>query len=259
LICNRKVRWEFLLHHALSFGADYLATGHYARVERREGKRTKLLRGSDGQKDQSYVLHVLNQDQLSRAIFPLGEFTKGEVRQLARDFGLPVAERPESQDLCFLGGKNYRNFLERHAPGTLRSGPILNQKNEILGTHLGLPFYTIGQRKGLGVASHVPLYVLEKDLERNAIIVGTQADLGQAELLVEQLNWVSIEPPARPVRAQVRIRYKAIENPAIIIPQNHGQARVIFDDPVRDITPGQAAVFYDQEICLGGGIIESSA
>jgi tRNA-specific 2-thiouridylase len=200
----------------------------------------------------------LQQEHLSRAIFPLGEFTKSQVRQLARDYGLPVAERPESQDLCFLGGEDYRKFLERQVPDAIAAGPILNRRNELLGVHLGLPFYTIGQRKGLGISSQVPLYVLEKDLEQNAIIVGTRAELGQSELRVQQLNWVSIEPPAGTLRTQVKIRYKSVEIPATVMPIHQDEARVILDEPARDITPGQAAVFYDQDICLGGGVIVSA-
>jgi tRNA-specific 2-thiouridylase len=258
LVCNREVRWEFLLSHALSFGADYLATGHYARVVRSQDGRLQLHRAVDKWKDQSYVLHVLSQDQLARALFPLGEFTKTQVREMARQFGLPVAARPESQDLCFLGNGDYRGFITRNAPAAIRPGPIVNTQSEVIGTHQGLAFYTIGQRKGLGLSSPAPLYVLEKDIERNTIMVGTIEELGKSELTVERMNWVSRDPPNEPIRSEVKIRYRAEETPATIHPFGQTSVRIAFDEPVRGVTPGQAAVCFQGDICLGGGIITSS-
>lgn len=257
LVCNRFIRWEFLLNQAFALDARFMATGHYARLRRANGGTIELLRAADPAKDQSYVLHVLGQEQLAHAIFPLGVFTKPQVRQLARDFGLPVAERPESQDLCFLGHGDYRSFLVRNLPQVQKRGPILNSRGEPLGEHPGLAFYTIGQRKGLGIASPVPLYVLDKDPLRNALIVGTQDELGRAELATTQVNWVSGVAPAAPFRAQIKIRYKAQEAWGTVSPGQDGSAHVQFDAPLRDITPGQAAVFYDGEVCLGGGIISS--
>jgi len=258
LVCNREVRWDFLLNHALSFGADYLATGHYARVVRSHNERFQLHRAVDKRKDQSYVLHVLSQEQLARALFPLGEFTKVQVREMARQFGLPVADRPESQDLCFLGNGDYRGFIARNAPEAIRPGAIVNTQSEVLGTHQGLAFYTIGQRKGLGLSSLEPLYVVEKDVERNTIVVGTIAELGSRELTVEQMNWVSIDPPREPLRSEVKIRYRAEEAPATIHPQKDGSVVMCFDEPVRGVTRGQAAVCFQGDICLGGGIITAS-
>jgi tRNA-specific 2-thiouridylase len=254
LACNRHIRWEFLLKHALALGADYLATGHYARLRTVEGK-IQLLKGLDEKKDQSYVLSVLTQEKLRHALFPLGEYIKPQVRQLARDFDLPVAERSDSQDLCFLGDGDYRQFLLRHAPQVQTPGPILTRAGQPVGEHGGLAFYTIGQRKGLNVASPVPLYVLEKDLARNALIVGEAAELGGQALTAVQVQWVSGEAPAMPLRASVKIRYKAIETPGIITPLDEGRVRVAFDQPLRDITPGQAVVFYEGDVCLGGGLI----
>lgn len=259
LVCNREVRWDFLLNHALSFGADYLATGHYARVIRAHDGRLQLLRAVDKRKDQSYVLHVLSKEQLARALFPLGEFTKVQVREMARQFGLPVADRPESQDLCFLGNGDYRGFITRNAPEAIRPGPIVNTRSQILGTHQGLAFYTIGQRKGLGLSSPEPLYVVEKDVERNTIVVGALAELESRELKVKQMNWVSIDPPCEPLRSEVKIRYRAEEAPATIHPNRDGSVHICFNEPIRGITPGQAAVCFRGDVCLGGGIITASS
>jgi tRNA-specific 2-thiouridylase len=258
LVCNRHIRWEFLLQRALAIGASYMATGHYVRLERDGQGRARLRKGVDPSKDQSYVLHVLGQGQLAHALFPLGEYTKPQVRQMAREFGLPVAERAESQDLCFLGDGDYRSFLQRNAPGIEKPGPILTREKIEIGRHQGLAFYTIGQRKGLGILSSTPLYVLEKDTRNNALIVGPVEQLGKRELRAGELNWVSGEQPAERFRAMVKIRYKAQPAWAEISLLPEGQARVRFDEPLRDITPGQAAVFYDEDILLGGGIILSA-
>jgi tRNA-specific 2-thiouridylase len=256
LVCNQYIRWTFLLSHAMAFGAQYLATGHYARLQRAKNGRIQLMRGCDHSKDQSYILHVLSQEQLSRTIFPLGHLTKQTVRSLAREMNLPVAERPESQDLCFLAGDDYRNFLKRHAMDSIRPGPVLNSQGEIIGTHQGLAFYTIGQRKGLPVNATRPLYVKEKIPSQNAIVLAEKEELGMCEMSVRNLNWVSIDPPEHPINVQVKIRYKAPITPARIEPMKADRVRVIFEQPIRDITPGQAAVFYNEEICLGGGIID---
>ncbi|HPH97254.1 MAG TPA: tRNA 2-thiouridine(34) synthase MnmA [Anaerolineaceae bacterium] len=255
LLCNRQVRWGTMLEHALALGGDLLATGHYARVETASDGSLRLLRGLDNNKDQSYVLSVLSPDQLSRSIFPLGGLTKPQVRAEAHRFGLPVAERAESQDLCFLGEGTYIDFLRRHAPNSFAPGPILNRKGETLGEHTGLPFYTIGQRKGLRIAAPAPLYVIEKDADRNALIVGHLEELGRSQLTGKQVNWL-IAPPAAPLRAQVKIRYKAADAWATLIPQEDQRVLVAFESPLRDITAGQRAVFYAGEQCLGSALIE---
>ena len=255
LVCNRHLRWGFLLQHALSLGADALATGHYARLRTDENGQVHLLRAMDGNKDQSYVLHLLNQQQLQHTLLPLGEYTKPQVRQIARQLGLPVSERPDSQDLCFLGQSDLHSFLLRHAPHTANPGPILDRCGNCLGEHRGLAFYTIGQRKGLGIAAPHPLYVLTKDPLQNALIVGPEDELGQSELLARQANWISGQPPQAPFRAQVKIRYKASEAWGLITPEPGGCFHVQFEHALRDITPGQSAVIFDGEACLGGGII----
>ncbi len=258
LVCNRHIRWEFLFDHARAMGADFMATGHYVRLER-EGGRVKLLKGVDPAKDQSYVLHVLTQDKLARALFPVGDYPKSEIRAMAAQMGLAAARRPDSQDLCFLAGDDYRNFLQRHAPQVNRPGPIVTREGRVLGEHSGLANYTIGQRKGLNLASPAPLYVLEKRAAENVLVVGPAEQLGAQQLLAVHVNWTSGEIPAAPFRAMVKSRYTARETPGLVTPLDNGtRVMVQFDVPQRDITPGQAAVFYDGDLVLGGGLIVRS-
>ena len=255
LICNRKIRWTFLLDHALALGADHMATGHYVRLKD-EGGRMNLLRAVDKNKDQSYVLHVLTQEKLKHALFPVGDYPKPEIRQIAEKYGLPTASRKDSQDLCFLAGEDYRNFLQRNAAQMLQPGEIVTRDGKVLAEHSGLPNYTIGQRKGLGIASPVPLYVLGKNAATNQVVVGTQEELGSSELTARDVNWVSGEAPTEPFRAEVKIRYTANEAAAWVTPINSGeQAQVQIDAPQRDVTAGQAAVFYQGDAMIGGGII----
>ena len=254
LVCNRKIRWTFLLDHALALGADFMATGHYVRKQTMENVH-QLLRAVDRNKDQSYVLHVLNQEKLKHALFPVGDYPKPEIRAIAEKHGLPTASRKDSQDLCFLAGEDYRNFLQRNAAEMLKPGEIVTRDGRVLGEHTGLPNYTIGQRKGLGIPSPVPLYVLEKDAATNAVIVGTQDELGSNELTARDVNWVSGETPKEPFRTEVKIRYTAKEAEALVMPIGGNQVQVQFDAAQRDITAGQAAVFYQDDHLIGGGII----
>lgn len=255
LACNRQIRWEFLLERALALGADYMATGHYARLVRNPGEPVRLFEAVDSHKDQSYVLHVLNQAKLQHALFPLGNLTKPEVRQIAADLKLPAATSKESQDLCFLAGQDYREFLHRHQPELGKPGPILDRSGRKLGAHAGLVNYTIGQRKGLGLAAAEPLYVLAKDHTRNALVVGYEHELGGRELVAEGASWLSGSAPRAGFDAEVKIRYSARKAAARVTPQPDGRARVLFAKPVRDITPGQASVFYVSGEVLGGGLI----
>ena len=255
LVCNRQIRWTFLLEHALALDADFMATGHYARVRKAEDGRMTLLRAIDRSKDQSYVLHVLNQEKLTRALFPVGDHPKTEIRGLAEKYGLPTATRKDSQDLCFLAGEDYRNFLQRNAMEMLLPGEILTRQGKSVGTHTGLANYTIGQRKGLGLVSSVPLYVLGKDSATNSLIVGTQEELGSRELTARDVNWLSGDTPSEPFRAEVKIRYTAREAEALVTPIGTDRAEVRFDLPQRDITAGQAAVVFDGDVVIGGGII----
>jgi tRNA-uridine 2-sulfurtransferase len=255
LICNRQIRWTFLLDHALALDADYMATGHYARVKREDGGKVQLLRAVDRNKDQSYVLHVLTQERLRHALFPVGEYTKPEIRQIAEKHSLPTASRKDSQDLCFLAGEDYRSFLQRNAAEMLKEGGIVTRDGRSLGIHNGLANYTIGQRKGLGLASPVPLYVLGKNAADNALIVGTLDELGARELRARDVNWSSSNAPREPFRAEVKIRYTAKEAEAWVRPMGQDQVEVTFDAPQRDITAGQAAVFFQHDLLIGGGII----
>jgi tRNA-specific 2-thiouridylase len=258
LACNRQIRWEFLLERALALGADFMATGHYVRLIHEEGKPVRLFEAVDKHKDQSYVLHVLNQEKLQHALFPLGDLTKPEVRKIAADLNLPAATSKESQDLCFLAGQDYREFLQRHQPQLAQPGVITDRAGNELGMHTGLVNYTIGQRKGLGIAAAEPLYVLGKDHARNVLIVGFAEELGARELVTDQVSWLAGIAPADPFDAEVKIRYSAKKAPAHVTPLTDGRTRVEFVDPVRDITPGQAAVFYVNGEVIGGGLIAAA-
>lgn len=255
IACNRQIRWGYLLDTAVALGATGMATGHYARLKTLEDGTVQLLRGVDPRKDQSYVLSELKQDQLKRTVLPLGDYEKPQVRELARKFALPVAERAESQDLCFLAGQDYRQFLSRNMQGIARPGPIVDKNGIVLGEHQGLAFYTIGQRKGIRLASAEPLYVLGKDLSANTLVVGGISDLGRSELTAWQVNWSSGKVPEGPFPAEVKIRYKAELAQACVTPLGEDRAKVVFAHSMRDITPGQLAVFYNNEIVVGGGII----
>lgn len=255
LVCNRQIRFGYLLAYARRLGARYLATGHYARVRRGADGRFQLWRGADRRKDQSYVLSVLGQAELAQTCLPVGEYTKAQVRALAAERALPTATRAESQDLCFVADGDYRRFLAEHAPAAMQPGPILDRAGRQLGVHRGLPAYTIGQRSGLGIAAAQPLYVLELDRSRNALIVGTAAELGRSWLRTGPAWWVAGEPPAGPFTAEAQIRYRAAPAPAQVTIRADGGVEARFAAPLRDITAGQAAVFYAGEVCLGGGVI----
>jgi tRNA-uridine 2-sulfurtransferase len=255
-VCNQFIRWDFLLTRALSLEANYLATGHYVHLTQSGKGLYSLLQALDHQKDQSYILYTLTQEQLSHALFPLGQFKKTEVREIAQSLNLPVADKPESQDLCFLGNGSIKDFIIRQSGQLIEPGPIKDITGNKIGEHQGLPFYTIGQRKGLGISSTIPLYVLKKEIKGNTIIVGPKTSLGQTELLASHLNWISGIPPQTPFIADVKIRYKAQLIKTTTIPLPSGDVRVEFPSPLRDITPGQVVVFYNKEECLGGGIIQ---
>jgi tRNA-specific 2-thiouridylase len=254
LACNRHIKFGLLLHRALSLDAQYLATGHYARIRRANG-RYQLLKGVDRRKDQSYALYMLGQRELAHLLFPLGDYTKDEVRAIALERGLPVAEKAESQELCFVHDNDYRRFLRTHAPEAIKPGPIIDTAGRLIGQHKGLPFYTIGQREGMGIAAPEALYVLEMDAARNAIVAGTKAELGRRELIAHQVRFVSGEAPDSLTKVTAKIRYKAVEAKATLTPVGENTVALTFVEPQRDITPGQGVVFYQGEVVLGGGII----
>ncbi len=254
--CNADLKFSTLLERALGFGADVLATGHYARVERSEAGRMILRRGADPAKDQSYFLFSLTQDQLARASFPVGHLDKDDVRAHARRLQLRVAEKPDSQEICFVPDGDYAAFLERAAPGLLREGAIVNQAGDALGTHGGVHRFTIGQRKGLGLTSPEPLYVLTIRPETSEIVVGPRDALGRHTLTASQINLVSGDAPDGWLAITAQIRHRHSPAAARVRAIEAARAELEFDEPQTAITPGQAVVFYDGEIVIGGGWID---
>jgi tRNA-specific 2-thiouridylase len=253
--CNTEVKFASLLERARSLGAERVATGHYARRDE-AGGRLRLLKGRDPGKDQSYFLFGLTQEQLGAALFPVGHLEKAEVRRLARERGLPVADKAESQEICFVPDGDYAAFVEREAGAEDRSGPVLDAGGRELGRHGGVHRFTVGQRRGIGVTSARPLYVLAVRPASRAVVVGEDEDLLADRLVACDVGWLSVPEPPGEIRARVRIRYRHAEAEARVRPLPGRRAEVLFDAPQRAITPGQAAVFYDGEACLGGGWIE---
>jgi tRNA-specific 2-thiouridylase len=254
ILCNNYVKFHHLVTRAAWIGADRVATGHYARVrydERRE--RWLLLRGRDLRKDQSYFLFGLTQDQLARTVFPLGDLSKDEVREIARDAGLPTYDKPESQEICFVQEGSYRQFVEAYSGSAGTPGNIVNVNGEVVGSHSGLHKYTIGQRKGL-VASGKPQYVVRMDTIRNEVVIGNDADTECREFPVRNANWIAIAGAREPVRCQIQIRNRFEPKTGTVVTRD-GETRVCFDEPQRAVTPGQAAVFYDDDLVLGGAWI----
>lgn len=265
LACNRQVKFGLLRECASDLGCDYLATGHYARIvspppaESAFPGTHALVRGVDSARDQSYVLYMLQQPQLARTLLPLGNMTKASVRAQAMQRGLSTAHQPESQDICFIPDNNYRRFLQEHAPQSFTPGPILDQDDNEIGRHQGLPCYTIGQRKGLGLNHPHALFVIAIDPQRNALIVGpAEATLSQ-HFVINQVSMVSGQWPQAPFACQVQVRAHAQPAPALATPLDNQQLRIRFQHPQRAITPGQAAVLYQGDIVLGGGRIARAA
>jgi tRNA-specific 2-thiouridylase len=255
--CNKTVKFGPMLNYARTqLGVDTIATGHYARIQYEpESDRYQLLRACDRQKDQSYFLYDLPQDILAACLFPLGEQTKEETRRIAAEFGLKTADKPESQDLCLIETHgSMREFLDRYI--TPQTGDIVDLHGKVLGQHSGIQHYTIGQRKGLGVAAPEPLYVVELDALRNRVIVGNRESAGKSSCVVAQMNWVSIAPPSNPFHAQAQVRYRSPGVAVDVIPLENHQVKLLFSEPEFGITPGQAAVIYDGDRVLGGGIIQ---
>ena len=262
LACNARLKFGSLLDRARGWGAALVATGHYARAERdpRTG-RYLLRRGADPRKDQSYFLYGLTQDQLARARFPVGGHTKAETRRIAADLGLPVAEKPESQEICFVP-RDYREVVRERAGAALRPGPIRHLDGRAMGAHAGLADFTIGQRKGLGISAGRPLYVVGLDAASNTVVVGGDQDLWAAEATVERFNYIPFDEPAGPIRVRAKVRYAQAQADATLIPRGAGRATLRFDAPQRAIAPGQAAVCYDArepDLVIGGGTIAATA
>jgi tRNA-uridine 2-sulfurtransferase len=256
--CNTEVKFASLVERTRDLGIDTVATGHYARkdVDPDTG-RHRLLKGRDSRKDQSYFLFGLTQAQLAAALFPVGGLEKAEVRRLAAERGLPTADKPESQEICFVPDGDYAGFVERHAPPGDASGPIVDRDGRPVGRHDGIHRFTVGQRKGLGLSAARPLYVLAVRPASRTVVVGEEEQLESPVLTARDVNWISGRAPVRAVRAGVRIRHRAPEAAATVEPVDGGRVHVRFDTPQRAVTPGQAAVFYEGDVCLGGGWIAS--
>jgi len=253
--CNTEVKFASLVEKTRALGAERVATGHYARTDR-EGGRLRLLKGRDPAKDQSYFLFGLTQEQLEAALFPVGALAKADVRAVARERGLPVADKPESQEICFVPDGDYAGFVERSAPAGDRGGPIVDSSGREVGRHGGVHRFTVGQRRGLGVASARPLYVLAVRPDTRTVVVGDEGELLSDRLVARDVNWLSLPEPSGEIQARARIRYRHREAEASVRPLGGGRAEVRFRAPQRAVTPGQAVVFYDGEVCLGGGWIE---
>lgn len=258
--CNKTVKFGPMVQYAREqLGCDRIATGHYARINYNQATgRYELLRAIDRNKDQSYFLYDLSQDLLAASLFPLGEMQKADTRRIAAEHGLKTADKPESQDLCLVESNgSMRSFLDKYlAPKT---GDIVDTTGKVLGQHDGVHHYTIGQRKGIGIAAAEPLYVIELDAVNNRVVVGDRTKATQPECTVSRVNWVSMAEPTSPIRAEVQIRYRSTPAPVTVIPLENSRVRLVFDEPQFSITPGQAAVWYDGEKVLGGGIIEQMA
>ena len=254
--CNQYIKFDALLGKARELDADFIATGHYARIGRDEAEGRCLLRkGADRRKDQSYVLYTMTQQQLEHVLLPVGGFSKERVREIATELEVPVAAKPESQEICFIPDDDYPRFLQEYIPWAVRPGPILDKAGRVLGEHRGILFYTIGQRKGLGISAKEALYVVAIDRDRDAVIVGGKREVYGDELVASELNWV-VGEPERPIAAKAKIRYLHQEAEAVITPLGRDRAYVKFEEPQAAIAPGQAAVFYRDDTVIGGGIIE---
>ena len=256
IACNRSIKCGYLWQRAQALGATWLATGHYARVRRAPDGRAVIQEAVDGQKDQSYVLFQLTQEQMRHLLLPLGELSKPQVRAIARESGLDrVAEKPDSQEICFVPAGGYREFLKGRVTRGLESGPIVTREGEVVGQHQGVARYTVGQRKGLGIAAARPLYVVGVDAGRNTVTVGPAAALQQRACRCRDTTWCGAEPPVAPQRVGVKIRYHHPKAPAWVRPLAEGHVEVAFDEPQVAVAPGQAAVFYEGETVVGGGWI----
>jgi len=254
--CNHYIKFGALLKQAQELGVNMVATGHYARIEKENGSGRYLLKkGADHLKDQSYMLCMLTQEQLGHSLFTVGDLTKEEVRHTAERLGLPISDKAESHEICFIPNNDYPKFLVEYTGITALPGPIIDRRGNVIGEHRGIASYTIGQRKGLGIASREPLYVTAIDPEKNTITVGGKSEVYATELIASDLNWISIERLDSPINVKARIRYRHREAAATVTPAGTGEAMVEFREPQMAITPGQAVVFYDGDIVLGGGLI----
>lgn len=256
IICNRKLKFGFLLEEATRLGCDKIATGHYARISYNpETGRFEMRRALDLSKDQSYVLAILTQEQLSRTLLPLGELTKTQARALAESKGFVNAHKSDSQDICFIPDGDYASFIEKHLDRTFPTGNFVDENGNVMGCHKGIIHYTLGQRKGLGVSGPHPYYVKEIHPETNEVVLSDESALFRSTCLVRDINWVSISEPVGPIRVQAKLRYRQDPSPAVAVLREDGLLELTFDTPQRAVTPGQGAVLYDDDLVLAGGFI----
>lgn len=258
IACNRYVKWESLLQKSLAIGADYIATGHYARICHLQNGRHTLVRSDAKGKDQTYALYNLTQDQLAHTLFPLGEYDKNQIRQIAEDAGLQVAHKPDSQEICFVPDNDYAGFLERETGERESVGNFVNRFGEVLGQHKGIGHYTIGQRKGLGIAFGEPMFVIEIRPETNEVVLGTGDDVFVDHLTAEKVNYMAVDHFEKGQEVLARIRYNHEGAAAVIEEIGEDSFSLRFKEPVRAVTPGQAVVLYDHDLVLGGGTIARS-
>lgn len=256
IACNRHIKFDELLKKALALGADYVATGHYAKVVKdEETGRFILLRPEDKRKDQTYALYNLTQEQLSHTLMPLSEHTKDEIRKIAEEIGLPVAHKKDSEEICFIPDNDHGNFIKKWVPKKVKPGSFVDKSGKKLGTHKGIVYYTIGQRKGLGLALGKPVFVSEIIPETNTVVIGDEGEIFKTTLIAGDLNFIPFDKLEKEMKLAAKIRYNSKESPATIKPVSDDEVMVVFDIPQRAITKGQSVVFYDGDVVVGGGII----
>lgn len=255
IACNRYVKWESLLKRSMDIGADYIATGHYARIVKLENGRYTLKRSATLAKDQTYALYNLTQNQLSHTLMPVGEYTKDEIRQIAEKIHLQVANKPDSQDICFVPDGDYASFIEQYTGQSSEPGDFVDKEGKVLGKHKGQIHYTIGQRRGLGISAPESLYVCGKSLDSNEVILGSKQDLMSNYCYINDINLIPWDYLDAPIKCKVKTRYRQPEQPATVEQIGEDLIKITFDEPQRAVTPGQAAVLYDDDMVLGGGTI----
>ncbi|MFO7820394.1 MAG: tRNA 2-thiouridine(34) synthase MnmA [Halanaerobacter sp.] len=256
IVCNKEIKFDAFLEKVKELGAYYMATGHYAKIDKDEQGRNILKKADDPKKDQSYMLYNLTQEQLEHTLFPLANYTKDKTRALAQEFNLEVHNKPDSQEICFIPDDDYKRFLEENYSAIINPGPILDLEGNKLGEHEGLPFYTIGQRRGLGLETHKKRYVVKLDKEKNAVIVGDNSDVFKKVLTAKNINWIAIDNLTESRTIEAKVRYNSQPKEATIMPDGE-EVKVEFAQAERAITPGQSVVFYAEDIVVGGGIIKS--
>ena len=254
--CNKHLKFDELLRKARGIGAEYVATGHYAKIEERDG-RWLLIRADDDKKDQTYALYNFTQDQLAHTLMPCGEYTKDKIREIAKEIGLAVHNKKDSEEICFIPDNNHGRFILEEKPGQIRPGNFVDKEGNILGKHKGIVYYTIGQRKGLGIAFGRPVFVTDINPSRNEVVLGAEEDIFKNELIAKEVNFITFDKLESPLMVTAKVRYSGKPMEATLYPEDNDKVRVVFKDKQRAITKGQSVVFYNGEVVVGGGIIES--